>query len=382
MPDCIKCNSKMAMAHLNILFLNSIEKSIWGGLENWMEMCGLGLSHRGHKLYFAGRTGSEFLRRISSHESLSVSPLKIGGDFNPIVIRKISDLCKNYGIDVVICNFVKDVRMAGLERKFGSEYKIVWSPGVNLAKKSWSHRKLFSGFVDSVIVPSAHLRDEIIESGYIEKDKFDVIPIGIDQDKWNSNREEGRAFLRENYNIPEDAFVCLTSGRFVEQKGHRYLVEAAKPLLKKHKDICFFWLGDGQLENELKAHISAIGYSDRFIFAGLLTEHQRAVFGADLYVHPAVVEPFGIVLVEAMAVGLPIVATRAGGIPEVVSENKNAFLVNPADPESLTNAIERFYNSRELCNQFGKAGKQRFVENFSANVMIDKVEEHLLKLMK
>jgi glycosyltransferase involved in cell wall biosynthesis len=316
------------------------------------------------------------------HDKLTVCPLKIGGDFNPFVIKKIASLCQSYSIDAVVCNFVKDVRMAGLAREFGGKYKIVWSPGVNLAKKTWSHRKLFSGFVDSVIVPSVHLRDEIIESGYIEKSKFDVIPIGIDRELWKLKKEDGRAFLRDKYNIPEDAFVCLTSGRFVEQKGHKYLIKASVSLLEKYKNIYFLWLGDGPLESKLKMQTEAIGYGDRFVFAGLLENHPRAVFGADLYIHPAVVEPFGIVLVEAMAAGLPIVATRVGGIPEVVSEDKNAILVNPADAADLTNAIERLYNDSELRDKYSQTGYERFLEKFSSDVMVDKIEAHLMKMVK
>ncbi len=347
-----------------------------------MEMCGLGLAQKDHRIFFAGRSGSEFLKRISSHLSLTVCPLKISGDFNPFVIKKISNLCHLYSIDVVVCNFVRDVRMAGLAMIFGGKYKIVWSPGVNLARKSWSHKHLFSGFVDSVIVPSSHLRDEIVESGYIENREFDIIPIGIDPELWKLNREDGRAFLRGKYNIPDDAFVCLTSGRFVEQKGHKYLIEAAELLLKKYKNIFFLWLGDGPLQGKLEKQIDAIGYSSRFIFAGLPEKHQRAVFSSDLYVHPAVIEPFGIVLVEAMAAGLPIVATRVGGIPEVVSENENAILVNPGDAADLTKAIERFYNDKELRERYGRTGYGKFVEKFSSEVMVDKVEAHLLKLVK
>ncbi|MFH1699252.1 MAG: glycosyltransferase family 4 protein [Candidatus Zixiibacteriota bacterium] len=367
------------MARLNIFFLNSIDKSIWGGLENWMEMCGLGLAQKGHQVYFAGRAKSKFLKRISSHDKLSIFPMKIGGDFNPFVIKKISQISKSYSIDVVVCNLVKDARMAGLARKFGGKYKIVWSPGVNLAKKTWSHRNMFLKYIDSVIVPSAYLRDEITESGFIEKNKFDVLPIGIDRELWKSNRNEGRKFLHSKYRIPDDAFVCLTSGRFVEQKGHKYLLDAAEQLLRRCGNIYFLWLGDGPLENEHRKRIEAIGFGERFIFAGLLEKHQRAVFGSDLYVHPAIAEPFGIVLVEAMAAGLPIVATRVGGIPEVVSENENAILVNPADATDLTAAIELFYNDKTLREKYGRFGYERFTEKFNLEIMVDKVEAHLLK---
>jgi len=364
------------MAHTthNILFLNSIEKSVWGGLENWMELSAQGLAHRGHRVWVAGRAASVFLRRIGAHSDIGVIPLEIGGDFNPVTIQNIARNIREHHINVVLCNFVKDVRLAGLARKLTGGCKIVWTPGVNLAKKSLSHKWLFSGFVDRAIVPSAALKDEIIASGFIESSRIAVIPIGIDDALWRGSREEGRKFIRARYNLPDDAFVCLTSGRFVKQKGHCHLVEAARVLVRKYPNIFFLLLGDGPLQPDLLRQIKQNQLTDRFVLCGILDRHQDAVFGADLYVHPAVVEPFGIVLIEAMAASLPVVATRVGGIPEVVEEGKTAFLIEPADPGQLTNAIERFYNDPSLRASYGQAGYKRYVGCYRLETMIDRIE--------
>lgn len=384
MPGCTRCNLKTIMAPTthNILLINSISGSIWGGLENWMELVGLGLAERGHKIHFIGRRGSRFLEKVSSHPEINVIPIDISGDFNPVTIKKIAAITRDYGIEISLCNFVKDVRLAGMARKLSNNYKIIWTPGVNLAKKSLSHKWLFSGMVDKAIVPSINLRDEIIASGYLETECFEVIPIGIDDSRWKGSREEGRRFLQEHFNLPGDAFVCLTSGRFVRQKGHCYLIEAARPLAAVFGNIYFVFLGDGPLEGELKSQIDACDLTDRFVFCGLLENHQRAVFGADLYVHPAIIEPYGIVLVEAMASALPVVATRAGGIPEVVEENKTALLVDPGVPQRLTNAVEQFYNDASMRQAFGQAGYERFVESFRMEMMIDRIEETLLTAVR
>jgi glycosyltransferase involved in cell wall biosynthesis len=361
------------MTH-NIVFLNSIARAIWGGLENWMEIVGTGLARRGHRIRFIGRQGSQFLRRISERDDLPVIPLDIHGDFDPFTIKHLAEIVRSDSPDIMLCNLVKDVRLAGLARKLSEPYKIVWTPGVNLAKKSLSHKWLFSGFVDHAIVPSQHLRDDIISSGYISPSRFDVVPIGIDDSVWTGDRTGGRAFLRERYNLPETAFICLTSGRFVPQKGHRYLVDAAASLIQQHADIFFLLLGDGPLEPQLVEQIHGHGLEDRFVLCGMLENHQKAVFGADLYVHPAVVEPYGIVLVEAMAAGLPVIATRVGGIPEVVEENRTAVLVDRADAGQLTKAILRFYTDGSLREAYGRAGYERFDSLFRMETMIDKIE--------
>ncbi|MFW9842809.1 MAG: glycosyltransferase family 4 protein [Candidatus Thorarchaeota archaeon] len=361
----------------NILLLNSIERTVWGGLEHWMEMIGQGLARHGHTVRIAGREGSQFLRRLSESDDFEVIPMEISGDFNPFTIKALADMIRRNRPDVMLCNFVKDVRLAGLARTLSEPFKIIWTPGVNLAKKSLSHKWLFSNFVDHVIVPSEHLRNEIMQSGYISSSSFSVIPVGIDASLWQGDRDESRAFLLERFNLPEDAFICLTSGRFVPQKGHYHLIEAARALVDRCGHIFFLLLGDGPLEAELVEQIRRYNLTDRFVFCGLLEKHQKAVFGADVYVHPAVIEPYGIVLVEAMAAGLPVVATKVGGIPEVVEENETALLVDAADPGQLTGAVERFYTDESLRKSYGRSGYERCQRMFRMESMIDRIESAL-----
>jgi len=381
MPACTSCSFRMTMTRTkhNILFINSIDPAVWGGLENWMELAGLGLARRGHHVWMAGRRDSHFLRRVSAHPEITVLPVDIGGDFSPVSIRQIAGIVRTYGIDLTLCNFVKDVRLAGLARKLTGGSKIIWTPGVNLAKRSLSHKWLFAGFVDGVIVPSRHLRDAIVASGSIDPSRFEVIPVGIDAALWTEDRIDSRRFVRRQFRFPDDAIVCLTSGRFVIQKGHRYLLESARVLAERCDKLFFLLLGDGPLQDELQRQVGESGLRERVVFGGLLDYHQKAVFGSDIYVHPAIIEPYGIVLVEAMAAGLPVVATRVGGVPEVVCEGETAVLVDAAHPDQLTTAIEQLYTNSSMRESMGRAGLERFGRLFRMDTMIDAIETALDK---
>ncbi len=384
MPACTRCSLRIIMAQktFNILFLNSIASGVWGGLEHWMELAGVGLAGCGHRVVFAGRKDSLFLRRVAAHPETTTLPLSISGDFHPTAIKQLAEAAGRLRIDIVMCNFVKDVRLAGLARRLGTvKYRIVWTPGVNLARRSLSHRFLFAPFVDHVIVPSRALRDDIVKSGYLKPSSFDVIPIGIDGTIWHGERRQGREALAAQFNLPDTAFLCLTSGRFVRQKGHEFLVAAAKILAERHQDIFYVLLGSGPLQSDLMEQIKRHDLSDRFLFCGLLPQHQAVVLAADLYVHPAIVEPFGIVLVEAMAAGLPVVATRVGGIPEVVAEDETALLVEPADPAALAAAVERLYTDRTTRERLGNAGRRRFERDFRLSTMIDRLEACLREMV-
>lgn len=96
--------------------------------------------------------------------------------------------------------------------------------------------------------------------------------------------------------------------------------------------------------------------------------------GADLMVHPSIEEPFGIVLAEAMRASLPVVASRVGGIPEVVAENETALLVEPRDRSGLADAVNQMLGSIQMRDRFGLAGYERWQELFGVETMIDRVE--------
>lgn len=375
MPDCIRCNLKMVMAAKHILFLNSIDASVWGGLEHWMEMCGAGLADKGYDIHFAGREDSLFLSRLSKYSQVTSHPVPISFDFHPASIRSLAKIIKAHNIDTVLCNFVKDVRLAGIARKLTRHFNIIWTPGVNLAKNTVSHRLLLTPFIDRVIVPSRHLRDEIIESGFLNPEIFDILPIGIDESYWQKDKAASRQKIIGKYSLPDSAVICITSGRLVPQKGHGYLIEAARPLVKAHPDIYFLFLGNGELENELQSQIRDAGMESRFVFCGLLEDHRDEVFGADICVHPAVIEPFGIVLVEGMAASLPVIASGVGGIPEVVAGNETALLVEPGSSTDLTKAIDLLYTDTSLRLRLGEAGHNRYRERFGMKTMIEKLSD-------
>ncbi len=374
-PACIDCSLKTTADKLNILFLNSIDKLVWGGLEHWMEMCGLGLAGLGHDVSFAGRPDSLFEKRMAQHDAVDFFSLDISGDFSPSTVFQLRRIIKEQQIDLLLCNFVKDVRLAGMVQKLGGDFRIIWTPGVNLAKHTLSHRLLFSNWVDRVIVPSSYLKNEIVKSGYIDESKFRVIPIGVDEKFWRSDRRVARTKIVTQHNLPDDSFICLTSGRFVVQKGHKYLVEAAHQLEKNCPNIYFILLGDGPLRSELDEQIEKHELTERFIFPGLLSDHRDYVFASDLYVHPAIVEPYGIVLVEAMAAGLPIVASNVGGIPDVVNDGENAVLCQPTDIKSLTDAVGSFYNDNDLRLKYGDNSLALYHEKYHLSAMIDALEK-------
>ena len=109
---------------MNILFLDSVDKNIYGGMEEWIRLVGSGLQKKGHEISAAGRENSRFLKRIASENpEIAQIPLSVTGDFNPLTIARIYSEIKSKQLDIIVVNFNKDIRLGGLAAKLKKECK-------------------------------------------------------------------------------------------------------------------------------------------------------------------------------------------------------------------------------------------------------------------
>jgi len=367
---------------MNVLFLNSIEKKTYGGMEEWIRLAATGLAQRRHNVTVAGRTDSEYLRRISnSSAAIRMFELDISGDFNPMTISKIKKFMSRHETDVVVVNFNKDVRLGGLAAFWEGRPRVVWSVGLDITKDNLVHRHLTPRLIDGVIVPSQALKRQITKFNYINTGMVEVIPIGISNNNFTRPKAQAAVDLRCRYGLQKESVVAVTAGRFIEQKGHRYLVEAADAIVKKHPEVVFLFLGGGPLRSKLESQIASLNLEKHFVLTGMLDNIERELAGADLMIHPSIEEPFGIVLLEGMRAGLPVVASRVGGIPEVVVDGETAMLVEPRNAEQLSAAVNELIADPMKMESFGLAGQRRRHTEFRLEIMIDRIERYIAGLV-
>ncbi len=363
---------------MNILFLDSIEKETYGGMEEWIRLVSEGLVAKGHHVTVAGRSGSVFFERIATSErsdDIALLPLAISGDFNLLTIAVINKYIDEKQIHLVVVNFNKDVRLGGLASRLNGGPRVIWSLGLDITSDKMLHRLLTPKLIDGVIVPSMALQSQVTRRGYISPDLVDVIPIGIPDAE---HPEDAQERLRAEFKISPSRLIAVTSGRFVHQKGHTYLIDAAALLKQRQVNLVFLLLGDGPLKNELQTKINDMNLNDMFRFVGMVTTVESYLAGVDMMVHPSVEEPFGIAILEGMRASLPVIASRVGGIPEVVKENETALLVEKAHSTQLAESIEKIAHSVELRNTLGMNGRKRWSTEFASDVMTDRLEQYFL----
>jgi glycogen(starch) synthase len=216
---------------------------------------------------------------------------------------------------------------------------------------------------EAVLVITPRLHRLLLSEG-VEEDRLHLIPPGV-----NPSLFEGPF---------EDPFSgvgrprILLVGRLAPQKGVSTLVEAAG--LLKDPSAKVLLVGDGSERPKLEREAKRIGVGDRVRFEGFVAHERRpaALVHADLLVLPSLYEELGTVLLEAMQAGLPVVASKTGGIPDVIEDGVNGMLVLPGEPEALARAIDRFLADRDLARRLSEGAQQR-AKDYDWEVLAERV---------
>lgn len=233
--------------------------------------------------------------------------------------------------------------------------------------------KLTACITDKIIALTEQEKKDHLHFLIASEDKFSVVHSGINLDRF-SNLSVDPAVMKRELEIPEGNLVVGTAGRLTPVKGQRYLIEAARKIVDVKPDTTFVFLGDGELLNELKNMAFRLGIRENVKFLGWRPDVAEVMSTFDIFVLPSLNEGMGRVLVEAMAMGKPIVASDVGGIADLVVDGKNGFLVPAADVEIMVVRINDLLESAEKRKKMGENGKSR-AANYSSNLMVKNIDQ-------
>lgn len=227
--------------------------------------------------------------------------------------------------------------------------------------------------MNRLIVPSASIAAKVGAEG--RDAALTVIPNGVDLDRFSTPSRP--CTLRRDLGLPRGALVIGVVARLEPEKGHRYLIEAMPVIVEAVQNAWLVVVGEGSLDEDLRGLAAALPQSarERVIFTGRRDDVAAITADLDLAVLPSLREAQGISLLEAMARSRPVVATRVGGIPEVVSDGHDGLLVPPASPGALADAVVRALRDPELRRRLGEAGRRTVVEKFSVEAQVRRVED-------
>ncbi|MBZ0110437.1 MAG: glycosyltransferase family 4 protein [Candidatus Scalindua rubra] len=240
--------------------------------------------------------------------------------------------------------------------------------------------RILSSMTDKIAALTNRERDEHLEQGVASIEKYTIIHSGVMlQQIMNMNIDVKTG--KKEFGIPENSNVIGVVGRLVPIKGHKYLISAAKRIIKEFDNTVFMFVGDGYLESRLEKQAEALGIRKNIIFAGWRNDVIEVLDLFDILVLPSLNEGMGKVLIEGMALGKPIVASRVGGIIDLVKNGDNGILVSPRDSDALGEAILTLIRNKKLAQGLGEYGKDNISPEYDTFVMIRQIEDLYERLL-
>lgn len=345
-----------------------------------------GLARAGYKLVFASPEGA--FREELEREGFCVTVVPLRGMPHPIddyfCIKKISYLLKKEKIDIVHTHGYRAGWVGRVAARLAKTPVVVHTVHSSLLHNPWPRwqANLFlrldgylARFTDQIITVSNDLRRELIEQGKVPPALVTTIYNGL-----RFNDDAGLINdVRKELGIPREALLVGTVARLAPQKGISLLIKVAGRL-KDRADVRFVVVGDGPLRRMAEYEAELLGAP--VVFTGF-REDIPAVFKAmDVFVLPSLTEGLPYVILEAMASGLPVVATRVGGISEVISDGKTGVLVSPGSEEALVEGLIRLLEDENLRRNLGEAAREHVKHNFREEIMIREVLNVYDKLLK
>lgn len=234
---------------------------------------------------------------------------------------------------------------------------------------------------DRVFVVSENHRKIVLEEHKHWTNKIRVALNGS-SNYLNIQMENNNAqHIRQELGISKQARVLTMVGRLNWRKGHTILFEALRQDKELNENAVLLVIGSGELESELRGLASQMGLR-HIHFVGNQSNVYPWYLTANVVIVPSRVEPFGLVATEAMSCAKPIVATRVGGLQEIILDKKTGLLVPPEDPIALAQAIQKLITNPTLAKKMGEAGRERYESVFTAEAMIHRWERYYLEAIK
>jgi len=219
-----------------------------------------------------------------------------------------------------------------------------------------------------VVGNSMAVRDFLINEDGLDPAKIRVILNGIDADSYNGNRDDRETLFPSVRG--DDKLIAVVANMNVPTKGHQDLVEAASRICADYPKARFVLIGDGKERSNIEQRIGELGLQQHFMLLGRRMDVPRLLNCCDLSVLPSWAEGLPNAVIESLAAGLPVVATRVGGIPEIIEDGESGLLVPPHNPDDLAEAILRVLNDSEFARTLGRAGKDRVQKVFSFDRLV------------
>ena len=319
--------------------------------------------------FFAYNEGGLLVERLEEM-GVPCGRVEMRRRFDHQAARSLAELCRKWDIDVVHCHYLREHYTALLAKKYNDKIRVVYTNHFVLANDAFTRftNRRMDKRQDQMIAVCNRGREQLIANGW-SGDRIQVIFNAVDPAAWAGSREDST--LRAELGIPADRFVMLCASRFADDKGHEYLINSVARLRELTQvPFTLVLAGDGPLLEPVQEQVKLLGLEQYVSFVGFRKDIKNLYKGADLYVNSSQHEALSFLIIEAMAAGLPVIATDMGGNSDIVNpESGCGALVVYDDPDSMAGAMKRFLEDPEYLARCRENALRTIEEKFEVHKM-------------
>jgi glycosyltransferase involved in cell wall biosynthesis len=346
--------------HLNTAFS-------WRGGERQNYYLAQGLAQKKIPQILVGQPNSEFEKMVK--DKFTFIPLRMRGEWDVYSAYKLVKIIKEHSIQLVHAHTARAHAIALLAKMIYPKFYLIVSRRVDFTvKKSFlSLLKYTSNKNDIFLTVSGKIKEILIKDG-INPEKIVTVYSGIDLNRFQEVKRNLK--YKKEFDIKGRTTVFGNIAALVDHKDHETLIKAVS-LLQNRKKIKLLIVGEGELEEKLKLLVKDLKIDDRVIFTGFRNDIPELLKFFDVFILTSKEEGLGTSVLDAMASGLPVLATKGGGIPEMVSHEKGGYLTEVKDSVKLFHYMNSLISKPALRKEFGEYNKSA-VKRFSIEATINK----------
>ena len=368
--------------------LQLVAQTVLGGAETYGFNLAAELARRGHQTLLLGNRANGPLLEKPHPEGMRVRALHRKGRLDPRILSFLLGAIREFRPDVIHAhNFEASAWARALGALFPRLVVATHVHSGRMVVRHPAHRiridRILNRRADLVIVLNQEQEVYVRERLGVPSERLRVMPNGIDTQRFRPREEaaSSAAGLAPDADAAHPVSM-ISVASLTDVKNHDGLLDAFISLAPRHPGLRLILVGDGPLRDDLESKCREASVADRVEFAGLQHDVSAFLSRASIFVLPSHREALPLSLLEAMATGLPSVASRVGGIPEVVEDGRHGLLVEPGDTQALAAAIERLCGDPPLRRTMGDESRQRVVERFSLEAAADNLVDEYRRAAK
>ena len=354
---------------MNILILTTHFNT--GGITSYILTLTKGLQEKGHKVYVTTSGGNlveELLTTGAEHREVNI---RTKSELNPKIYFALISLCqliKEKNIDIVHTHTRITQVMGTLLSKITKKSHVTTCHGFFKRRLA---RRIFPCWGDCAIAISEAVQNHLINDFGVDTKKVFLIHSGLDLTKFEPVSEEVKKQKRREFNLNDGPVIGIIA-RLSDIKGHDILILAMKRVVEKIPNANLLIVGEGKFEDYLKKMVHDFHLKNNVRFYPVVNRTAEILSLLDIFVMPSLQEGLGLAVMEAQAMGLPVIASRVGGIPRLIKDGETGLLVVPQDVIGLSEAILFFLNDKTKAQQIGENARKFIHNEFSADKMVEK----------